>query len=120
MRRRVPETVERAAARLAQFLISQALPVAEALLGEVGDGGRVGTGYFGWAGEAGADDGARRFVGAPQVAGHPGGVARQLARQTGEHGSIGTVAGHVLAAVDAALMVDRRVPHPPEAGRGGG
>ena len=54
MRRRMPEAVEGAAAGMAQFLVGQALPVAEALLGEVGDRRRVRAGDLGGAGQAGA------------------------------------------------------------------
>src|SRR4029077_2458050 len=39
---RVPEAVKRAAPRVAQLLIGEALPIAEALFGEVGD--RLGVG----------------------------------------------------------------------------
>src|SRR5829696_6274232 len=63
MRRRVPKAVELPAARMAQLVVGQALPVAEALLGEVGD--RRGL----WprdpigAGQPGADDRLCRLVG---------------------------------------------------------
>ena len=49
MRRGMPEAVERAAARMAQLLVGQALPVAETLLGEIGDRRRVGAGDLGRA-----------------------------------------------------------------------
>ena len=114
MRRRVPEAVERAAARMAQLVIGQALPVAETLLGEVGHRRRVGAGYLGRSGQAGAHDRPRRLVRAAQMARDPDRIARQLPRQPGEHGSIGAVARHVRLPVDAAAMLDRGVPHPPE------
>ena len=44
MRRGMPEAMERAGARLAQFLVGQPLPLAEALLGEIGDRRRGGPG----------------------------------------------------------------------------
>ena len=116
----MPEAVERAAAGMAQLLIGQPLPVAETLLGEIGDRRRVGAGDLGRSRQAGADDRPRRLVGAAQIAGHPGRIARQLPREPGEHGGVGAVARHVLLAVDAAVMLHRRVPHPPEAGRRGG
>src|SRR5712671_6469102 len=53
MRRRMPEAVKGAAAGMAQLLVGQALPVAEALLGQIRDrrrgraGDRVGAGQAG-------------------------------------------------------------------------
>ena len=114
MRRRVPEAMKRAAAGVPQLVISEALPLAKALLGEIGVLRRVGAGDQGGAGEPGADDGPRRLVGAPQIARHPHRISRQLPRETGEDGGLATVARHVLLAVDPPAALDRGVPHPPE------
>src|ERR1044071_735165 len=84
MRRRMPEAMERAAARMAQLVIGQALPVAETLLAEIRYRGRFGAGYLGRPGQAGADDRPRRFVRAAQMARDPHRVMRQLSRQPGE------------------------------------
>src|SRR5205085_330431 len=113
----MPEARKGAAARVAQFLVGQPLPVAKALLREIGDSRHVRAGDRVGAGQAGTHDRARRLVGAAQIAGHPDRVARQLTREAGEDGRVGTVAGHVLLAVDAALMRDRGMPDPPEARR---
>src|SRR4051794_29010514 len=66
MRRRVPESVERTAARMAQLVIGQALPVAETLFAKLRYRGRFGAGYLGWPGQAGADDRPCRFMRAAQ------------------------------------------------------
>jgi hypothetical protein len=44
MRRRVPEAMEVAVARLAQRIVSQALPLAKILLGEIGERNASGPG----------------------------------------------------------------------------
>ena len=117
MRRRMPEPVERAAPRMAQFLVGQPLPLAKALLRKIGDrlgirpGDRIGPP------EPGAHDRPRRLVRPAQMARDPHRIARQLARQPGKNRGIGAVARHVLLAVDAPLMRNRRMPYPPEAGR---
>src|SRR3954454_1479756 len=64
LRRGVPEAVKGAAARLAQLLIGQALPVAEALLGEVGDRLGLGTWDRVWAGQPRPHDRPRGLMGA--------------------------------------------------------
>src|SRR3954462_13059062 len=114
MRRGVPEAVERAAARMAQLVIGQALPVTETLLGEIGQRWRVGARDLGRTRQAGAHDRPRRLVRAAQMVGDPGRIARQLPRESGEYGSVGTVARHIRLPVDAAAMFDGGVPYPPE------
>ncbi len=114
MRRRMPEAMERAAARLAQFLVGEALPIAKALLGEVGDCLGPGAGDRVGARQPGAQDCPRGLVRAAQIAGDPDRLARQLPGEAAEDRRIGAVAGHVLLAIDAALMRDRGMPHPPE------
>src|SRR5207302_8097734 len=116
-RRRMPEPVERAAPRMAQFLVGQPLQLANALLRKIGDrlatrpGDRIG------APEPGAHDRPRRLVRPAEMARDPHRIARQLARQPGKNRGIGAVARHVLLAVDAPLMRNRRMPYPREAGR---
>src|SRR3954462_3418757 len=68
LRRGVPEAVKGAAARLAQLLIGQPLPLAEILLGQIGD--RLGLRARDRVGarQTGAHDRPRGLVRAPQIA----------------------------------------------------
>src|SRR5262249_28683289 len=83
--RRMPEAVERAAARVLQFLVGEALPITKTLLGEIGDRLGFGSGDRVGAGQTGAHDGGGGFMRAAQIADDPDRVARQLPRQTGEN-----------------------------------
>src|SRR6266550_8610883 len=114
---RVEHPVDRAAPRMAQFLVGQPLPLAKALLRKIRDrlgirpGDRIGPP------EPGAHDRPRGLMRPAQMSRDPHRIARQLARQPGKNRGIGAVARHVLLAVDTPLMRDRRMPYPPEAGR---
>src|SRR5262249_56322941 len=71
MGRRVPEPVEIAGPGFLQFLIAEALPVAEILFGEFGQRDCPGTRDRPRSGEPRANYGRRRLVGAPPIARHP-------------------------------------------------
>src|SRR5580704_15813343 len=54
---------------------------------------------------------------ASEVAGDPDRLFRQLAGKPSEYCVVTAIAGLVFLAVDAAVMRDRGMAHPPEAGR---
>src|SRR5215471_10768779 len=118
MGRGVPKTMKIAGAGFLQFLIGEALPLAEILFGEVGDRDGAGSGDRLGSGQAGANDCRRRLMGAAQMARHPHRTPRQLLRKTRKQRGIGAVAGQIRLAIDASALCDWRVAHPPEARRG--
>src|SRR5215472_18261985 len=80
VRRGVPKTVEIAGARFLQFLIGEALPLAEILFGEVGNRDGAGSGDRLGTRHTRADNCRRRLMGAAQIARHPHRAPRQLLR----------------------------------------
>ena len=109
MRRRMPEPRRSAAAQPIDLLVGHSLPIAEMLLGEIGQQGDTGSGDRRGSREPGGDDRRRGLVRAAQMARDPHRALRQLSGKPGKNRGIAAVAGQVALAVHAAA--DRRRVH---------